>query len=99
MTPERFKDRIVRHLAKQAYRPRKTQGLARDMGVAEEEYGDFREAVKSLMNSGRIVMGSASALTLPSPPGRVVGQFRCHPRGCGFVIPDPHNSHRDLFVP
>ena len=99
MTPERFKDRIVRHLAKQAYRPRKTQGLARDMGVAEEEYGDFREAVKSLMNSGRIVMGSASALTLPSPPGRVVGQFRCNPRGFGFVIPDTPNSHGDLFVP
>lgn len=99
MTPERFKDRIVQHLAKRQYQPRKAKGLAREMGVADEEYGDFREAVKALMSTGRIVMGSASALTLPEPAHRVVGQFRYNPRGFGFVIPDTPNSHGDLFVP
>ncbi len=99
MTPERFADRIVRHLAKGGYRPQKARGVARAMGVTDEEYGDFREAVKALMKTGRIIMGSASALTLPDPAGRVVGQFRCNPRGFGFVIPDTPNSHGDLFVP
>lgn len=99
MSPERFADRIVRHLAKEGYRPQKARGVARAMGVTAEEYGDFREAVKALMRTGRIVMGSASALTLPDPARRVVGQFRGNPRGFGFVIPDTANSHGDLFVP
>ncbi len=99
MTTERFADRIVRHLARQGYQPQKIRKLARAMSIADEEYGDFRGAVKALMKTGRIVMGSASALTLPDPARRVVGRFRSNPRGFGFVIPDTPNSHGDLFVP
>ncbi|HUU97082.1 MAG TPA: RNB domain-containing ribonuclease, partial [Phycisphaerae bacterium] len=99
MPTERFADRIVRHLARQGYQPQKIRRLARAMGIADEEYGDFRGAVKALMKTGRIVMGSASALTLPDPARRVVGRFRSNPRGFGFVIPDTPNSHGDLFVP
>jgi ribonuclease R len=99
MTTERFADRIVRHLARQGCQPQKIRGLARAMGIADEEYGDFREAIKALMATGRIVMGSASALTLPDPARRVIGRFRSNPRGFGFVIPDTPNSHGDLFVP
>jgi ribonuclease R len=99
MTTERFADRIIRHLARQGYQPQKIRRLARAMRIADEEYGDFREAVKALMKTGRIVMGSASALTLPDPARRVVGRFRSNPRGFGFVIPDSANSHGDLFVP
>ena len=99
MTTERFADRIVRHLARQGYQPQKIRRLARAMGIADDEYGDFRGAVKALMKTGRIVMGSASALTLPDPARRVVGRFRSNPRGFGFVIPDTPNSHGDLFVP
>ena len=57
MMTERFADRIVRHLARQGYRPQKTRKLAQAMGIADEEYGDFRGAVKALMKTGRIVMG------------------------------------------
>jgi ribonuclease R len=99
MTKERLANRILRHLAQQDYQPQKTRRLARTMGIADEEYGDFREAVKALMKTGRIVMGSASALTLPDPTRRVVGRFRSNPRGFGFVIPDAPDSHGDLFVP
>lgn len=99
MTTERFADRIVRHLARQGYQPQKIRKLARAMSIADEEYGDFRGAIKALMKTGRIVMGSASALTLPDPARRVVGRFRSNPRGFGFVIPDTPNSHGDLFVP
>ncbi|HNQ22641.1 MAG TPA: ribonuclease R [Phycisphaerae bacterium] len=99
MTTERFADRIVRHLARQGYQPQKIHKLAKAMGIADEEYGDFRETVKALMKTGRIVMGSASALTLPDPARRVVGRFRSNPRGFGFVIPDTPNAHGDLFIP
>ena len=99
MPTERFADRIVRHLARQGYEPQKIRRLALAMGIADDEYGDFHGAVKALMKTGRIVMGSASALTLPDPARRVVGRFRSNPRGFGFVIPDTPNSHGDLFVP
>jgi ribonuclease R len=99
MTTERFADRIVRHLAREGYQPQKIRKLARALRIADEEYGDFRGAVKALMKTGRVVMGSASALTLPDPARRVVGRFRSNPRGFGFVIPDTPNSHDDLFVP
>ena len=99
MPTERFANRIIRHLARQGYQPQKVRRLARAMGIADEEYGDFRGAVKALMKTGRIVMGAASALTLPDPARQVVGRFRSNPRGFGFVIPDTPNSHGDLFVP
>jgi len=99
MPAERFNDRILRYLAGQSNRPRKIRQLARDMGIAEDEYGDFRTAVKALARSGRIVLGSASALTPTSPGKTVTGRFRANPRGFGFVIPDEPNAHGDLFVP
>lgn len=99
MASERYAERIIRHLARQGYQPQKIRRLARAMLVADDEYGAFRETVKALMKTGRIVMGSASALTLPDPAKRVVGRFRSNPRGFGFVIPDTLNSHGDLFIP
>jgi ribonuclease R len=99
MPTERFADRILKHMGRSGYQPLKLRRLAREMGIADDEYGDFRAAARALMKSGRIVLGSASALTLPEPSGVVVGHFRANPRGFGFVIPDSPTSHGDLFIP
>jgi ribonuclease R len=99
MTHDRLADRIVRHLAKDGYRPLKTRGLARTMVVDEEDFTGFQECVEALIETGRIVKGNAGMLTLPSPTRRTVGQFRSNQRGFGFVIPDSPNSHGDLFIP
>ncbi|MHC4235880.1 MAG: ribonuclease R, partial [Planctomycetota bacterium] len=99
MAAERFSDRILKHVARQGYRPQKVRQLARAMGIADDEYGDFRKAVKALMRTGRVVLGSASAVTLPQPGRTIVGHFRANPRGFGFVIPDEPNAHGDLFIP
>ena len=99
MGTERFTERIVKHLSRAGYRPQKVRRLARAMGIADAEYGDFRKAVKALMKSGRIVIGSSSAVTLPQPGRRLVGRFRSNPRGFGFVIPDTPDAHGDLYVP
>jgi ribonuclease R len=69
------------------------------MGLAEQEMGDFHAACKALMKTGRVVLGTRNALTLPPPSGRVVGTFRANPRGFGFVVPDEPNTHGDLFIP
>jgi len=99
MPIQRFSEKILRHLAREGYKPKKVAALAREMGIADNEYGDFRAAVKALMRTGRVVLGSASAVTLPAPAKTLVGQFRGNPRGFGFVIPDTPNAHGDLYVP
>ncbi|MCH7813485.1 MAG: ribonuclease R [Planctomycetes bacterium] len=97
--PQRFYDRITKHIARQGKQPAKIRQLAQAMGIAQGEYGDFRKAVKSLAKTGRIVLGSANALTLPQPGRTMVGRYRANPKGFGFVIPDQPNAHGDLYVP
>ncbi len=99
MPSERFADRILKHMGRRGYQPTKLGRLAREMGIAEAEYGDFRAAAKALAKSGRVVLGAASALTLPEPTGTIAGRFRANPKGFGFVIPDSPTSHGDLFIP
>ncbi|HUT57051.1 MAG TPA: ribonuclease R [Phycisphaerae bacterium] len=97
--PERYIEAILKYLAARDYRPLKVRQLARRMGVAEENYGTFRQAVKQLSDSGRVVMGAKSALMLPEITSRVVGFYRANPRGFGFVVPETPNAHADLFIP
>jgi ribonuclease R len=97
--PDRYKEAILEHLAGREYTPVKPRQLARRLNVSEEQYGTFREAVKQLRDSGRIVKGSKNALTLPEMGDRVVGHFRSNPKGFGFVIPEEPNAHGDLFIP
>jgi ribonuclease R len=97
--PERYADAIMNYLASRDYQPLKPPQLARQMGVADSEYGSFREAIKQLRDAGRVVLGSGNALTLPEIARYVVGHFRLNQRGFGFVIPETPNSHGDLFIP
>ncbi len=76
----------------------KARRLARKMGISEQEYGDFRAAFKQLRDSGKLLIGGGGSLTLPASH-TLVGRFRAHPRGFGFVVPDEPDSHGDLFIP
>jgi len=97
--PQRYVDAILKYLADRSYQPVKTRQLARLMGISDEQYGAFREAVKNLRDSGRIVMGERNALMLPAPSKRIIGTYRAHRRGFGFVVPEQPNSHGDLYIP
>lgn len=99
MSSEEFAERIMKYVAHADYRPQKVRALARTLGIAEAEYGQFRETVKALMKTGRIIMGSKHALTLPDMPGQIVGTYRANPRGFGFVVPESPTAHGDLFIP
>ena len=69
------------------------------MGISDRDYGDFRAAYKELRDSGRLVIGAKSALTLPSVEKTLRGRFKANPRGFGFIIPDEPDARGDLFVP
>ena len=99
MASEEFTQRILRILSHKDYRPRQLHELAREMGIAEDEYGDFRQTVKALAKTGRVVLGSRNMLMLPEPSGTIVGRFRANPKGFGFVVPELPAAHGDLYVP
>ena len=98
--PDTYAKAILTYLSKardaSTLKPRQ---LARQLGVDDEQYSTFREAVKALRDSGRIVLGAHNAITLPSVGSQVVGYYRPNPKGFGFVVPEDPNAHGDLFVP
>lgn len=97
--PDPTSERILKHMGASTYRPQKVRALARSMGVEEEEYAEFRGSIKSLMRSGRIVLGGGNAVMLPQTPGMIVGTYRANARGFGFVVPESPDEHGDLYVP
>ncbi len=97
--PTRFFDRIISFLNNPEYEPMRPQRLARALGIASAEQGDFHDAVDALRRLGRVVLGSNNAVMLPQPRGEVSGTFRGNPRGFGFVVPDEPTVHGDLFIP
>ncbi|MCP4599846.1 MAG: ribonuclease R [Proteobacteria bacterium] len=99
MSKDKHTQAILEYLSrKEAYRlrPRK---LARKLGISEKEYGEFRAAYKKLRDSGRLVLGSNSALTLPTGAAVMEGRFQANARGFGFIVPEDPDSRGDLFVP
>lgn len=96
---EPFSERILRFIAEPGYRPVKLRRLARLMGIAEEEYGGFRDAADALRRVGRILLGGGNAITLPQSAKRFIGVYRSNPRGFGFVVPENPDAHADLFIP
>ncbi|MBS3734115.1 MAG: ribonuclease R [Phycisphaerae bacterium] len=97
--PERYVEAILKYLGDRNTQPVKPKRLARILGIAEADYGTFRQAVKELRDSGHVVLGEKNALTLPEMGKRVIGTFRRKPKGFGFVVPERPTAHGDLFIP
>ncbi|MFA6134802.1 MAG: ribonuclease R [Phycisphaerae bacterium] len=97
--PERYVEAIVKYLSSRGYQPLKPRQLARQLGVADAEYGSFRESIKQLHDAGRIVLGAKDALMLPSVGAQVTGTYRANARGFGFITPQTPTAHGDLYVP
>ncbi len=78
---------------------RSVNQLANELGIDEDDLAEFQQSVEQLVREGNVVLSSNQTVALP-PPGRVmIGMFRKHPRGFGFIVPDEPVAHGDLFVP
>lgn len=97
--PDRFARRILDHLADHRYQPRNLRQLIDDLGITAEQRADFIKAVENLLKNDQLVCGSADTIGLPPVGGEIVGRFRSHERGFGFVVPDELTEHGDLFIP
>ncbi len=96
---ERFTSRILRHIAHERYNPSSIAQLADDLGVDPDDRAAFEEAVAHLAELGQVVISDQRRVTLPPLGDELVGRFKRHPRGFGFIIPQDPKAHGDLFVP
>lgn len=87
---------ILQYIADHRERPLKLRALARVLGVPDDAYAGFRQVVRDLLAAGRVVLGSGRRLEAPEPADRIVGVYRAHARGFGFV---QRADGPDLYVP
>jgi ribonuclease R len=100
---EQIQNKILSHIQSDNYRPQKPRRLARELELeGEETYPTFRDALRTLMHEGRVVLGSSGTIILPgqsSARDEFTGVYRHNKRGFGFVVPGDPTSHEDLFIP
>jgi ribonuclease R len=96
---EIFRKNIVKHLQDDQYTPVKLSRLARDLGVDDEDYAEFKAAFDELRGAGHVIIGQRNLIDLQPMSSQVVGTFRANPKGFGFVVPLEPNAHGDLFIP
>ena len=96
---EVLKHKILKFVTRRDYSPLKLAPLAKALGVESSQYDLFRAAFNELQESGRVVIGTKSLISLPSPSGKIVGKYRANAKGFGFVTPLELNAHGDLFIP
>ncbi|MFO0957808.1 MAG: ribonuclease R [Isosphaeraceae bacterium] len=100
-----YEKSVLEHLARPGYEALTPKKLAKAMAVPEEEYRDFRDAVKRLVRSGKLSVGRGNTMMLSGPnaapeAGLVVGTFRRTSRGFGFVRPrGTADRSKDIYIP
>ncbi|MEO1235264.1 MAG: VacB/RNase II family 3'-5' exoribonuclease [Planctomycetota bacterium] len=97
--PQRHARRILDHIADQRYSPSTARELIEDLAVPEDQADLFRAAIDELLANGQVVRGTADTIALPPPGKNMVGTFRRHEKGFGFLVPDELTEHGDLFIP
>ena len=97
--PDRYARRILDHIADRRYAPSTVVELVEDLGIPEDQVASFQIAVDGLLEAGQVVRGTADTIALPPPGKNMVGTFRRHEKGFGFLMPDELTEHGDLFIP
>lgn len=92
------RQKILDYMQMPNFRPGKMKELAREMGVGQPFYRDFRRMMKELEEEGQIVRLRHNRYSpVSSAKAGVVGMLRVHPRGFGFVITE--GNKEDIFIP
>jgi ribonuclease R len=100
---EDIQSKILSHLQSGRFQPQRPRRLARELSLSDDEqYSSFRDALRELMHSGRVILGASGAVMLPGErvgPDEILGSYRHNRRGFGFVVPSDPSAREDLFIP
>ena len=98
--PLKYQKRLLAHLGHATYKPANAETLGHDLQI--EDQSDFEQSLTEMADAGIIDMNPAGQVRLPSVAsmgGEIVGSFRSHPKGFGFVQPDATIRERSVFIP
>ena len=94
----KFKKRLLMHLTHQTYEPSTAEQLADDLRIGADDRTEFIDAVSAMAERGELTLGHGDLVSLPPIGKEIVGRFKKHPKGFGFIIPHDPTAHGDLFV-
>jgi len=97
--PDRYTRRILDHIADRRYAPSTVQELVEELAIPEDQQDGFVSAIDELLEAKQVVRGTADTIALPPPGKDMIGTFRRHEKGFGFLVPDELTEHGDLFIP
>ncbi len=89
-------EQILEFLSKTDYRPMKLRELATQMGIREEEYGQFRRLVRTMLRDGLLLKIKHGKIGAPEKSSLVVGRLVASKSGFGFVVPD--DKTEDVYI-
>ncbi|MBC8282623.1 MAG: VacB/RNase II family 3'-5' exoribonuclease, partial [Nitrospinae bacterium] len=92
-------ERILALLKKKISRPMKISELSKHLGITDAERKAFRNQIKEMAVQGSLIKIRGGRYGLPDEMNLITGKLQGHPNGFGFVIPDKHHDHNDVFVP
>jgi ribonuclease R len=90
-------DQIVDYLRNEAGRPLKAKELANGLGVAPDDYPEFKEQLRQLEEQGLLYRVEKQRYAAPKKLNLVVGRLQTIRSGAGFVSGDDGGS--DVFIP
>lgn len=76
---------ILKYIVDHPSRPLKARALARELGIANEDYADFRSLLRDMLANGRLTLGRGRTLETPDRARVVQGIFRALPDGGGHI--------------
>jgi len=97
--PDRYARRILDHVSDKRYQPQSLKALVDEFDIPKGQRRDFREAAQQLLDAGQLVLGTSDTLGLPPVGNEMIGTYRSHERGFGFLVPDSLTEYGDLFIP
>ncbi|HWY89000.1 MAG TPA: RNB domain-containing ribonuclease, partial [Gemmataceae bacterium] len=81
--------KILAAVSLPGYQPLKPKALLRKIGMAADEYADFKIAVRQLIKEGRLELAKNSTIRPSATTNTITGVFRRTSGGFGFVRPQP----------
>lgn len=82
---------------KEARQPLKRMELLRRIGARKSQKRDLKDALKALLESGKIIRTRGGAFGLAESMSMVTGRLQIQRSGVGFVIPEDARR-KDIFV-
>ena len=95
--------RVLALVAEPDYVPITLKGMARRFQVPEDQYPEFRDAVKRLIKGDQVELGKDKTIRKPTvhKGGTITGTFRRSSKGFGFVRPSAASGGKadQIFIP